>query len=408
MRFARAEQTAAAIAARLADPRTVPATAPAQSLGMGAAGIALLHIERARTSEDAGAWGVAHTWLQAAVADGIDATADTNLFYGAPALAFAVSTTGSKDGRYHQARSTLNRCLNAIAHRRVQAARTRIDHGKAALSFSEFDVIRGLTGIGAALLRTDPGSSAMERLLAYLVRLADPVFLDGQPLPGWWVQHDPWGAARTEFAGGHANFGMAHGITGPLSLLSLAYRKGISVKGQIEAISRIGAWLDTWRQESPTGVWWPAWITREEQRTRHLTQSEPLRPSWCYGTPGIARAQQLAGIATGDITRQRMAEQALSDCLRDPAQLAQVTDTSLCHGWAGLFQTTWRAARDAREPEIAAHLRPLADLLLHRGELDTGGETGLLEGDTGLALALHTAAHATSPVSGWDAFLLIH
>lgn len=130
--------------------------------------------------------------------------------------------------------------------------------------------------------------------------------------------------------------------------------------------------------------------------------------SWCYGTPGLARAQQLVGIATGNNTRQNMAEQALAGCLSDPAQLGRIGDTSLCHGWAGLYQTTWRAAGDACTPAIAARLPQLADLVTRRARPGAGDGTGLLEGDAGLALALHTAARATPPASDWDACLLIN
>ncbi len=177
--------------------------------------------------------------------------------------------------------------------------------------------------------------------------------------------------------------------------------------GHADAIDRICAWLDAWRQDCDNGPWWPQWITRDELRTRRPTQPGPLRPSWCYGTPGLARAQQLAGVATGDTARQDMAEQALTACLSDPAQLSQITDSSMCHGWAGLFHTTWRAARDARTPVIAACPPHVTELFTQHGHPGVGEGTGLLEGNAGLALALHTAARTRPPVSGWDACLLI-
>lgn len=94
--------------------------------------------------------------------------------------------------------------------------------------------------------------------------------------------------------------------------------------------------------------WWPERVTRDEHRARRARQKEPLRPSWCYGTPGQARAQQLAGQAIGDTERQRIAEQALLGCVTDERQLTRLTDVSLCHGWAGLAQT--RVARRRRRP----------------------------------------------------------
>ena len=57
------------------------------------------------------------------------------------------------------------------------------------------------------------------------------------------------------------------------------------------------------------------------------------------GTPGLARAQQLAALALGDRARQQAAEDALARCLADPVQLARISDPALCHGWAGLLLT---------------------------------------------------------------------
>src|SRR5262249_22803590 len=146
--------------------------------------------------------------------------------------------------------------------------------------------------------------------------------------------------------------------------LALARRQGITVDGHLGAIDRICAWLDTWCQDQDAGLWWPQWITHDEQRRRHINQPGPLRPSWCYGTPGIARAQQLAGIAAGDTARQQLAEHALTACVSDASQLGRIVGTGLCHGWAGLFQTAWRAAADASTPMIADRLPYLANLLL--------------------------------------------
>jgi hypothetical protein len=177
------------------------------------------------------------------------------------------------------------------------------------------------------------------------------------------------------------------------------------VDGQRDAIAVICEWLDTWRQDADTGSWWPQWITRDEVRTGRSNQRGPLRPSWCYGTPGLARAQQLAGIATGDVRRRRLAEHTLAAAASDPSQLAWIVDASLCHGWAGLYQTVWRAARDALTPAIGASLPHLAAQLTCA---EQGEDIGFLEGDAGVALALGTATRDASPVCGWDACLLIN
>ncbi len=397
------------VARHLALPEPMPGDQRwhAQSLFTGAAGIALLHIERAYAG--LASRQTAHAWITAAASTEISAAADSGLHFGATALSFTLHAAQA-DGtpRYGTALATLDRSVAALTHRRVDAAEARIDRGDLP-AFAEYDLLHGLTGIGAHLLRNTPGSDALGRILRYLVRLTMPLRVDGETLPGWWVGHDPQRTHSEDFPGGHANLGIAHGITGPLALLAHALRRGIDVDGHRDAIAAISAWLDTWRDDTSTVPAWPQWITQDQLRTGRVSRPSALRPSWCYGTPGVARAQQLAALATADTARQDTAEHALAGCLADPTQLARIADTSLCHGWAGLYQTAWRAARDARTPAIGDALPRLTDLLVRRGRPGHADGKGLLEGDAGLALALHTAAHPDAePLGGWDACLLIN
>ncbi len=402
--------TAQTAAADIAELLTIPPPTPArhwqgQSLADGAAGIALLHAERAHTG--LGAWATVHAWLTHATQADISAHTDAGLFFGAPALAFVLhAADADQAGRYARSLIALDRAVVALAHCRIDQAHARIDRGELP-GLAEFDLIYGLAGIGAHLLRHAPGNDALQRVLSYLVRLTEPLHVDGETLPGWWTSHGPDFTHSSGFRGGHGNFGMAHGIAGPLALLALAMKQKILVEGHATAINRICRWLDAWRHDGPAGPWWPQWITRDERRAGRVSQPAPLRPSWCYGTPGLARAQQLVGIAIGDGVRQRTAEHALAGCLSDPKQLARIVDSSLCHGWAGLYQTARRAAADAITPAIVDRLPDLTDAFLERARPGTGEGIGFLEGDAGLALTLHTAAHGGSPTSGWDACLLI-
>ncbi|MEU6379535.1 lanthionine synthetase C family protein [Streptomyces sp. NPDC046909] len=392
-------------ARHLATPAPPPEDQPwaAQDLAAGAAGSALLHIERARTGD--GTWQHARPWIKNAVATTVSAGDTSGLYLGAPAAGFMLDCAATAEApRYKDALATLDHHVAQLAHRKCDAARTRMRCGRPA-NFHEYDIFYGLTGIGAYLLRRSPSSTAMARVLAYLVQLTRPIRHGDQGvLPGWWVDHQPDLTPSTVSAG-HANFGAAHGITGPLLLLSHALRQDVKVDGQEEAIDTILDWLDRWRQDGPAGFWWPEHICLGELRAGRPDQRGPARPSWCYGTPGIARAGQLAALARRDPARQRLYEDTLVRCLTDPDQLSKITDAGLCHGWAGVYQTAFRAAHDAAAPALRAALPDLAAALTRHAR--PGGDPGLLQGDAGTALALTTAAHDAAPTSGWDACLLI-
>jgi len=373
------------------------AEAVAQSLASGTVGLAVLAVERAVNG--AGDWGSAQRLIKQATAVPVDAAPHAGLYYGAPAIAFLLHTaTVEGRDRYPAARQALDRHVRRLTRTRLTHAIQRLRDGRPA-TFAEYDLFTGLIGLGALLLHQAPESNELGDVLYYLVRLAEPRYHDGLHVPGWWVDHDPDPILPTP--GGHANLGMAHGAAGLLALLAHATRRGHHVQGQAETISWLVGWFDQWRQESPHGPWWPQWITRDQLRTGRPAHDRPVRPSWCYGAPGIARALQLAAIATGDRARKTVAEHALAACLTSP-QRDRLTDPGICHGLAGLYQTASRAAADATNPVIADQLPALADLIT---DTDTD-DTGFLTGATGVALAKETIRTGLS-TTGWDACLLI-
>ncbi|MFI5893790.1 lanthionine synthetase C family protein [Actinoplanes sp. NPDC051513] len=372
----------------------------AQSLATGTVGHALLAVERAVNGT--GEWATAQRLIQQAAAR-VDAALHTGLYYGAPAIAFLLHTT-TADGRdrYPAARQALDLRVRRLTRTRLTSATQRLRASRPA-TFAEYDLFTGLIGFGALLLHQAPDSDELGDLLTYLVRLVEPRYHDDLHVPGWWVEHDPDPLYPTP--GGHANLGMAHGAAGLLALLAHATRHGHHVPGQTEAIGWLCGWFDQWRQESPHGPWWPQWITREQLRTGHLTHDGPGRLSWCYGTPGIARALQLAAIATRDRARKTVAEHALAACLISP-QRDRFTDLGICHGLAGLYQTAHRAAADTTNPVIARQLPALVDLITHTGHEAEGDDSGFLTGTTGVLLAQETI-RAGQTCTRWDVCLLI-
>ncbi|MDJ0466063.1 lanthionine synthetase C family protein [Streptomyces sp. H27-C3] len=332
-----------------------------QDLSEGALGMALLDVERHDLS-------IARRHLAQATARGVSTGSNASLFHGAPALEFVLArANGSGD----DVRAAVDRVVDA----RLAAAQRRQAAGVLP-HLAEWDLIRGLTGL-AALLLSRPIAPRLPDVLACLVALAHPVRGDGRMRPGWWSAVGPDGK---EMTGGHGNNGMAHGIAGPLAVLSLSLRAGVSVPGQEEAISTFATWLDR------HGAHY--WSTADHLDVDQPPETEPARQSWCYGQPGIARAQQLAALALGDPARRQAAENAVETILTDPQQLARITDSTLCHGWAGLLTLARTVAADSPAP---ARFTPILQDLHRRLAADWEHlpKPGFLEGRAGAQLALH-------------------
>ncbi len=323
------------------------------------------------------------------------------LFVGTSGLA-AVATYLSRDGsRYGGLLTTLDAQVAQVTAELSE----RFVKTPAHQPYEDFDVICGLAGLDRYLLSRERPE------LAGLVALCD----SGPEDPNWFT---PPEALRQDTAiaewyeGGVYNCGLAHGIPGPLAVLSVAYSQGYVVPRHAEAIARTGEWLAAQRFDDEWGANWPSCLTPGGS-------PDSSQAGWCYGSPGVANALLLAGNAIEADKLRELAIEAMAALHRRPWS-ARMTGQSpgLCHGVSGLLQITLRFANDTGDPLFTEAATELTErvLELYRPELATGyysrrstGElrehAGLLDGAAGVALALLAASTPVEPA--WDHVLLL-
>lgn len=127
----------------------------------------------------------------------------------------------------------------------------------------EFDLIHGLSGLGAYHLSRFGDAEITQEVLGYLVRLTDPL-PDPAGLPPWWMNVGTTGALHSDYPGGHGSFGLAHDTGVALAVLSQAMLCGLVVPGLAGAVERICAWTDQWSQGDESCRWWPGMIDHEQ------------------------------------------------------------------------------------------------------------------------------------------------
>ncbi|MET7640726.1 lanthionine synthetase C family protein [Streptomyces sp. NPDC005438] len=434
----RAAEVVREVADRLADPEDVAGTAQAPDnllrypgnpqpvwnpllLSDGYPGVALLFAELA--AQEPEMRGRAHAYLTAGLASGI-ALLPQSLYGGMVALAFAGHTAATGFGGYGTMLAGLDAHITGHARGRAREDRERALAGRPVGAWTRYDVLDGTAGVGRYLLaRYEHGGEearatvepALRDVLESLVATAtaDDVEWEGVRRPVWWITEGlEYGLDE------HVNLGLAHGVCGPLALLSLAWRAGVRVDRQDEAIERMMGLLTRWRVTDGTGPRWPHLMNRE-----HLASGQPHgrgRDSWCYGAAGTARAVYLAGAALDRADWREEAHTALHGALSAATEKGTV-DSALCHGWAGLLHLAQRTEQDSGDPAY----RPLVDDLAGRvvegfdpeapfgyryhhhlapRDLD---RPGFLEGAAGIALALHSYATGQPPATSWDGALLI-
>ncbi|MEU5950403.1 lanthionine synthetase C family protein [Micromonospora sp. NPDC047465] len=334
------------------------------------------------------------------------------LFAGLGGFAFALESLSRNGDRYQRALAAADELLAPQASE-LAARLNAIGTG---LPVSAFDLVSGVSGVGAYLLRRD-SLGVLPDVLTALVRLAEP----SRGIPRWATPPELLlsESTRRVYPSGQLNCGLAHGIPGPLALLSLALLGGYEVHGQREAVRAFAQWLLSQRVDDVWGGGWPDAVPLTPAgRPTSSGASGPTRGAWCYGTPGVARSLWLAGCALNDGGLRSAAVEGMTSILRRPAELRYLPSPTFCHGVAGLLQIVLRFARDTPSDTLADASTELVDQLLAAydperpfgyASLETADvavdRAGLLDGAAGVAMTLLAAATRIEPV--WDRSFLL-
>jgi len=369
----------AAVAADPANRHPGYGTAPwdPASLAYGWPGTAVLYGQLARYDPQ---WTrVAHHHLTAA-ARALSTRAGTRgVWNGLSAVAFAAETCAVRDGDYRKLRGQL---ISRVASGQLRApAATPSGPG---VLWETYDVISGPAGTGRLLLdAVDDHSTAqideavvvqarqaLTEMLNRLVRITEPVEVDGERVPGWWVRPELQpDAERTSHPRGHFNFGLAHGVAGPLALLALATERGHIVPGQIEAMNTIARWLCRWARTDEAGPYWTTLIGWDEEIDPGRPRVTMARSAWCYGAPGIAVALHRAGAVLGEAKLRDLAVRALHAVIDRAERDWRLTGPGMCHGYGGLLNIFTRIAEAEDDPVLrAGALRVASRVLDHADE----------------------------------------
>lgn len=385
------------------------------SVAGGDAGIALLAGYIHDCFPENGWDVIAHTYLSKAI-DAYDFHfPDLGLFAGMTGLAFTAMLT-SQDGKcYKGLRKQLDEFIGTHIYRFLMNA-----YNHDTFCATTYDLICGVTGIAAYLLsRSSTDSSASggkvcHDVLKYLVTLTEPDERDNYCLI--LPQNIPRQERRAVHPYGYTDCGLAHGVPGLVSTLSLAMRLGWEVDGMKNGLTSLVQWLLAQKIEDEYGVNWPTAVDPCDCNGR--PEHRGSRMAWCYGIPGIARTLFLAGKALDDENLQVMAISSLESLLDRPRKVWSLFSPNFCHGLAGILQVSLRMYQDTGSARIASLIEKVSDELLALydpasifGFRDRNVEgvwydnPRLLEGAPGVALVLLAATQPIAPI--WDRMFLL-
>lgn len=373
------------------------------SLGGGAAGLAVAFSYLAAADVTPGAAERASAFLDSAIATVGSEVMPPDLCGGFAGVGWAASHLWSAQGE------AVDDDRLSEVDGEVLSALTREPWDR------HFDLLYGLVGLGVYALERLPRRAARSILARVVERLARMAESEGG-LTAWRTPpHLLPPDERPAFPSGLYDLGVAHGIAGVVGLLAQACAAGVAVEKARPLLEGAVTWLLEQRiQGRPE---FPYRVAPGGER------SEATRSAWCYGDLGISAVLSLASRCAGQPAWQTEALSVASRSARIAPDDSGVVDASFCHGAAGvahifnrLYQRTGRG--ELREAATIWFERTLA----MRGEEGIGGYTfarresagsplrstadaSLVDGSTGVGLALAAAATAVEPT--WDRFFLL-
>lgn len=371
---------------------------------------------------------IAHSYVvkikEAVEAEGLF---NLSLYGGVSGLCFALQEASFEGTRYQRMLGALNEVLLGRIDREYLEPLKYNLRNQLPSSPRLYDPIQGISGIGRYALEnlTLPSFKELaENIAKASVALSLPLVYKGQATAGWFLSpNDPLNARnRAANPKGNFNLGLAHGVTGILAFLAIAWLRGVQVEGQKEAMLAIANWIRSKSYLHEGVIGWPYTVSWEEEIEGAPVSVKGSKEAWCYGVPGIARTLFLTGKALGDEEMKEFAMKAFRGVFSRRGEEWGLPGPTLCHGISGLLLITHMMSKEAGGEDLAVRVEELKEILLsyynpeapwgfkdveftRKGKRCEVNKPGFLEGSAGIVLTLLTLSQE---MPKWHLPLLIH
>ncbi|RPK26123.1 lanthionine synthetase C family protein [Paenibacillus xylanexedens] len=398
-----------------------------ESLSNGHSGICLLMGELDYLQPDAGWDYIGHQYLKE-LQNKLEQTGlhDLSLYGGLPGVLVAIRSLSRRGTRYQSMTEGIATWMEELAIKKVNELVE--NWGSTDLKIGDYDTILGLSGLGRVILSyyDRPGMKKVwEQIVNWFKLYCAKKEIGEETVPGWHISaRSQFHASETnQYPSGNFNLGLSHGIAGPIALMSIAILKGLPAEPFKDQLSKLTDWLVQWKVNGEDGIYWPGRVSYEEWKLGNLHVENKMHPrdSWCYGTPGIARAIWLAGNALENKELSNLALESYLDMEKRIDMDGGLISPTVCHGLSGWLLLIQRMYSETGEER----LRMMRDRLVEKtldfykadsifgycdinwidNKLQYIDEAGLLNGAAGVSLVLASLLSDKSPE--WDQVLLI-
>ncbi|HDV6087102.1 TPA: hypothetical protein RJJ85_001571 [Staphylococcus pseudintermedius] len=213
---------------------------------------------------------------------------------------------------------------------------------------------------------------------------------------------------------GYLDTGLAHGLCGPLMILSIALEQGYELPNQRGAIEHSLEKLTKLANLDENSIL--NWSGKIEP-SNNINSSDAMY-GWCYGLPGIARTMWVSAQAIQSQLYMNYSLSLFKQLSTIPIKNLNIKAAPFCHGYSGLLTILYLMYLDTKDPDfqkfynkLLSHIFDLyeeSNLLSfcdYNHQNDRSLRVGLLEGTSGIILSINSITKNSYPQ--WaKAFLL--
>ena len=294
--------------------------------------------------------------------------------------------------------NSLNEKIYIVLKRKLKRVRKHLEDGK--VCYEDYDSLDGLSSSLRYLIEfkeKDEFRLLINDIVNYFISLTTN---NKDNYPNYYIKTDRLDELRKiRNPHGIIDYGMAHGMSGVLSSLSLVKIAGLEVNGIEECIKNLLHKIGKTVKHINGINYWPGIVKIDDYLNNTINEYNINDYGWCYGVAGTARAIFLGGQACGELEYINLAKETFNQISLNIEKI-DLTTYIICHGYSGLLvilnemyiDTSSKLLQKAADVIASKTLKWLKsiDILSEMDRLESKGECSIdiWEGIIGIALAL--------------------
>lgn len=254
-----------------------------------------------------------------------------------------------------------------------------------------YDSIYGLSGMMNYYLDYHlEQKEVIEGLLRYLISLTKN---NNDNVINYFIMELPKYATEDTEKVPYLDFGMAHGIIGPLLVIAKARSLGVQVDGIENAIQILKTLYQEYTLVSEKGILkFPIQLSMEEYQNKKLTSCS-FNNGWCYGNGCIVYGLMRVAKFYENENEFQFYKRALSKIMSEAIEKNDFFEPIVCHGYGSVLMIQMSIYKNTKEQQFLVNLEENIEATLKCHEEWMEKERyiknySLLEGAAGVMLSL--------------------